>query len=205
MLMTNLKDLVVKYGMEIKGVIHIGAHYGIFEEVIFKEFTTNQAFFEPIDSSFAVIKNNFEGKYPIFNIALGNTTGKMSMYVDHCNSGMSSSILEPKEHLKYYPEIDFPEIKEVDIIKLKDAELDFSNYNFINIDVQGYELEVFRGAGKLLNEIDYIYTEVSTECLYANQPLVRDIDNYLVKFGFERVETVWTANAFGDALYIKVK
>jgi hypothetical protein len=87
-------------------------------------------------------------------------------------------------------------------------------FNFINIDVQGFELEVFRGAKKTLSQIDYIIAEVNKEELYRNCALVAEVDLFLSKYGFSRVETKWItdtnlgnyrpkAETWGDALYIK--
>ena len=45
-------------------------------------------------------------------------------------------------------------------------------YNFINIDVQGYELEVFKGSVEFLKTIDYIMTEVNRDELYKNCPMI---------------------------------
>jgi hypothetical protein len=78
-------------------------------------------------------------------------------------------------------------------------------YNFINMDVQGYELEVMRGAMNTLDKIDYIISEVNKEELYENCVRVDRLDNFLSKFGFKRVETNWEGVTWGDALYIKDK
>ena len=43
----------------------------------------------------------------------------------------------------------------------------------VTIDVQGYELEVFKGAQKTLRTINAIITEVSREPLYENSALVQ--------------------------------
>ena len=75
----------------------------------------------------------------------------------------------------------------------------------INIDVQGYELEVFKGGEKTLNSIDYIITEVNRDVVYQQNAFVEDIDLFLGKYGFIRCETSWDGNTWGDALYIKQK
>lgn len=56
---------------------------------------------------------------------------------------------------------------------------------FLKIDVQGGELDVLKGAGDVLDVIDWIYLEVSFVVLYSNQPLAGDIVAYLVNRGFE--------------------
>ena len=54
---------------------------------------------------------------------------------------------------------------------------------FLKIDVQGYELEVLKGAD--LNQIQYIYLEASYLKLYDSQPLIKDIIKYLSNRNFK--------------------
>jgi len=73
----------------------------------------------------------------------------------------------------------------------------------MNIDVQGFELEVLRGAKKTLKNIKWIMTEVNRDEVYENCCMVDEIDNFLLPYGLRRVETDWAGNTWGDALYVK--
>ena len=75
----------------------------------------------------------------------------------------------------------------------------------MNIDVQGYELEVLNGATKSLEDVDYILSEVNKAELYKGCPMIEDIDEFLGKFSFSRVKLEWYTGGedWGDALYIK--
>jgi N-acetylglutamate synthase-like GNAT family acetyltransferase len=77
------------------------------------------------------------------------------------------------------------------------------NYNLLSMDVQGYEMEVLKGAEELLPRIDYIITEVNTKELYSNCALLPEMDSFLQTRGFTRVETVMTDRDWGDALYVR--
>jgi hypothetical protein len=89
-------------------------------------------------------------------------------------------------------------------ISTLDSEIsDYTKYNFINIDVQGYELEVFKGSSNILQYIDYIISEVNRDELYKDCAQIDELDSYLSTFGFERVEIDWVGNTWGDAFYIK--
>jgi hypothetical protein len=126
------------------------------------------------------------------------------MFVEHANGGQSSSILEPKTHLDRYPHIHFTDKETVQMIKLDDFDYDVKKYNFINIDVQGYELEVFKGAINKLNNIQYIMTEINQDELYVKCTQIQELDEFLSKYGFERVDTHWWyGDGWGDAFYIK--
>ena len=77
------------------------------------------------------------------------------------------------------------------------------NYNFLNMDTQGYELEVLRGAEKTLRKIDCVYTEVNNTEVYENNALIEDIDDFLKEYDMVRVETDWMGGTWGDAFYIR--
>jgi len=130
------------------------------------------------------------------------------MNIETANLGQSSSILKPALHLTQYPHIKFNDTIDVDITTLDNFMNGLENntkYNMINIDVQGYELEVFKGAVKTLENIDYIITEVNRDVVYHQCVFIDDLDSFLSDFGFVRVETSWAGHTWGDALYIKNK
>ncbi|MEY4767509.1 MAG: hypothetical protein RL637_148 [Pseudomonadota bacterium] len=64
---------------------------------------------------------------------------------------------------------DLPSLDEIDMIK---------------IDVQGAELEVFKGAGQRLTEALVIWTGVEFIPLYEKQPLFSEVEQYLRQHGF---------------------
>ena len=83
--------------------------------------------------------------------------------------------------------------------------MSIDDFNMINIDVQGYELEVFKGSLESLNNIEYIMTEVNLDELYEGCPLMQDLDEFLGNiWGFKRVaQRIVGNNTWGDALYVK--
>jgi hypothetical protein len=203
-----------KYDLKIDGILHIGAHFGEEYETYESNDIKNLIFFEPVPVTFEKLKEKLNGKAMLVNTALGNSEGKISMNVETANNGQSSSILKPALHLLQYPHIKFEDTVEVNITTLDNFMTSYySNgfmgeapkYNMINIDVQGYELEVFKGGAKTLENIDYIITEVNRDVVYHQCPFIDDLDLFLSKFGFKRVETDWAGNTWGDAFYIKTK
>jgi len=193
--------------MNVKGVVHIGAHYG--EEI--QEYVDNGiqkiTVFEPLSKNFEVLAErlqNVNADIQGYQVALGSQKGTATMYLSS-NEAQSSSILKPKEHLEHHPDVSFDGTEEVEVSILDDYDL--GDANFINMDVQGYELEVLRGGKETLNNVDYVYCEVNRGEMYENNAMIDDIDKYLGEYGFERVETYWpeTWYKWGDALYIKKK
>jgi FkbM family methyltransferase len=206
-MLINFTNLRRKYNMNVKGVVHIGAHYG--EEI--QEYVDNGiqkiTVFEPLSKNFEVLAErlqNVNADIQGYQVALGSQKGTATMYLSS-NEAQSSSILKPKEHLEHHPDVSFDGTEEVEVSVLD--EYDLGDANFINMDVQGYELEVLRGGKETLNNVDYVYCEVNRGEMYENNAMIGDIDEYLGEYGFERVETYWpeTWYKWGDALYIKKK
>lgn len=203
----QIEDIIKKYNMNVSGVIHIGAHYG--EEVsgYVKVGIENIILFEPLKENFEVLKKNILPYSNLnikkYQVALGNQNTTITMNLSS-NNLESSSILKPKQHLNLYPDITFDRTEEVELQKLDDYNC--KNYNFINMDVQGYELEVLKGAKDTLNHIDYVYCEVNRDEIYEGNAYIEDIDQYLLNYNMRRVETSWWYDGdWGDALYIRGK
>lgn len=193
--------------MNIKGIVHIGAHYG--EEI--QEYVDNGIqniiVFEPLSDNFDVLARklqNVNADIQGYQVALGSEKTTATMYLSS-NEAQSSSILKPKEHLEHHPDVLFNGTEEVEVDILDNY--DIGNANFMNIDVQGYELEVFKGAKKTLENVDYIYCEINRGEMYEGNPMVEDLDEFLSEYKFKRVETHWpeTWYKWGDALYIKME
>lgn len=204
----NLKDLISLFNLKINGVIHVGAHRGQELENYIKLNCKNIILFEPLKANYEFLlkkihnTNHHRCKIVTYNTALGNIIGEIEMFLS-TNDLESSSILEPMEHKKIFRHVDFLSSK----ITVKIDRLDSykNNCNFLNLDTQGYELEVLKGSIDTLKHIDYIYSEVTSQELYRNNVKVADLDLFLNKYGFKRVYTHWDDKYYrmGDAFYVK--
>lgn len=203
-MLLNLTDLIQKYSLKVTGVIHVGAHHG--EEV--HEYRANGIkdiiLIEPCKAAFNYLRNKFAGHHHIelINVALAAVDGEAEMYTEIANKGQSNSLLEPVRHLQHYPEIKFTGKEKVKVMRMDTLFFD-NKYNMINMDVQGTEGAVIIGGKKTLEHIDYVYTEVNEDGaqLYKNATKISDLDDLLKDF--QRVETSWTEQGWGDALYIR--
>ena len=200
-----LIDITQHIKTPIHGIIQVGAHIGG-ELQILKKLSNNILMFEPQKNIFEQLIKNIKNEKTIIaeNIALGSSHGKLKMYKEHANGGQSSSLMVPALHTVQYPGIVFTDTEEVEVKTLDSYMEDKqSNYNLMLLDVQGYELEVLKGAPNTLKSIDYILCEVNRAELYKDCPMVEQIDLYLSQFGFKRSVTSWEGYTWGDALYIK--
>ena len=204
----DLEKELKKYDIFPKGFIQVGAHIG--QEVeIFKKLNKDAKIylFEPQSELFEKLKVKYENDncISLYNLALGDSKQKQTMYKDVNNDSQSSSILKPKEHLKYHSYIKFEkdnnEIINVDTLD----SLNIDGANILCVDVQGYELNVLKGSKISLKNIDALLVEINRKELYDGCPHVSEIDSFLKDFNYVRIVTKWWKKTipWGDALYIK--
>jgi FkbM family methyltransferase len=199
----DFNKLYNEHHLKINGVISIGSHDGSETKTFEDKGINNFIYFEPSIKNFELLKGNITDNGNLYNIALGEENKKMILYVENNNGGMSSSLLKSKLHSVYYPHIVFSEFEEVDMMRLDDIVFDRSKFNFINMDVQGYELNVLKGSTETLSHVDYIMTEVNKVELYENCVIVDELVEFLNGFGFKMVDINWYGDTWGDAFFIK--
>jgi FkbM family methyltransferase len=199
----------LKFTKDVYGIIHIGAHdceerYKYLFK--FNNITDNDIIWiDALKNKVDAIKSQHP-EIRIFNECISNTDNETVIF-NVTNNLQSSSFLKLKEHLHEHPDI-----YEVEKIEMKTKTLttfynennfEYSQYNFMALDIQGAELLALKGAGDILNSIDYIYIEVNTKELYENCGLLEDVEDYLGKFNFRRQTIYMTEHGWGDAFYVK--
>ena len=198
-----LHELVNKYRIHFKGVLHIGAHEC--EELADYEryLQRNQILWvEALPGKVAFCKNKFENLL-IENAIVSDKIETVKFNVS--NNGQSSSMLEFGLHSHFHPHVHYVTCFEGETKLLKDIICKYDiNYNFLNLDIQGAELKALKGMEEYLNKVDYVYTEVNSDYVYKECALISELDEYLLKFGLRRVETKWCCDyKWGDAFYIR--
>lgn len=201
----DIKQIHAAHG--IKGVMHVGAFAG--EEL--RSYRglglDNTMLFEPQPNLFNLVQEKTILNETVHNVALGSEQGEKEMYVswreggvEH-GSGASSSLMKPKKHLTEHADVLFKDTINVKVDVLDNYHT--LDYNFLNIDVQGYELEVLKGATASLPFIDAMILEVNRDEVYEGCPMVEDLDKFLYDFGFRRTATYWQSASWGDAVYAR--
>jgi FkbM family methyltransferase len=206
----KIENLIAKYNLNISGLIHVGIHYGEEHPAYLNLGIKNLLYFEADPNNYEVCKeflekNDSQGaSIKLLNKALGDDN-KILDFNLASNDSESSSFLKPKLHLSQYPWIKFDSSIKIQSYRLDDVIEDPEKYNTLILDVQGFELNVLKGATKSLNTINYVLTEINQAELYENCSLVSELDLFLSNLGFSRVETDFCGGTWGDALYIKDK
>ena len=199
--------------VKITGAIHVGAFLGEELSQYRALGLTNTILFEPQRKLFDIVNFKCIVKEKAFNVALGSEENVVGMFISDREGGVSngagasSSILAPKKHLTEHPEVTFPSKESITVKRfdkfVQENGVDISKHNLLNIDVQGYELEVLKGMGQELEKIQLIIAEVNRDEMYEGCPMIEDIDDYVKEFGFERIAVEWQSESWGDALYVK--
>ena len=169
-------------------IIEVGAHpYRGKEELFYKllDFFPNSKInaFEIDKTECQKLNTLSKNGVQFFPYALGYKEEIRKFY--ETNHPMCSSLYEPNiELLKLYHNLEVAYLK--NILEIKTMSIDkfmeiekIKSVDFIKIDIQGAELDVFKGANKCLENILLIVSEVEFIQIYKNQPLFGDVCSFL--------------------------
>ncbi|MBA3721239.1 MAG: FkbM family methyltransferase [Parachlamydiaceae bacterium] len=148
--------------------------------------------FEPVPELFNQLVQRTKSYLNVhpYQIALADYKGKMTFYLANYPSGSvsgSSSLLPPKEHLKYDP-CKFTKTIVVDAMDL-DSWASLNNVDHIDfmwLDMQGYELNMLK-VSELAKKVKIIYIEVIFVEAYKGQYLYGDVKKWMLQNGFELI------------------
>lgn len=213
-----LKEILTKYNLSPKGVIHCGAHFAEEHDDYVACGIERFVYIEPCSEAFMVMVNKFNStptfgntnpvievnfnNIKLVNCACGSEEGEMPMYVSHQNQGQSNSLLKPLLHTEQHPEIIFDDAEVVKVVTLDSLKV---TGDLLVMDCQGYEGQVLKGGVETIKQVSMIYTEVNRGQTYAGNMEVEEMDAFLAEYRFKRVETYWPSPSWtwGDAVYVK--
>ncbi len=203
-----LPQLIKKYGITLKGVMHLGAHQAEEAGVYHSHGASNVIWVEGNPELMPVLEEELK-KYPgqkVFNLLVSDEHGKeVSFKVT--NNFQSSSMLDFGTHQDHFPGVKVHHTLYLKTSRLdkfiEENNLDISDSNFLNIDLQGAELMAIKGLGNYLKNFDYVYTEVNIGRVYVGCATLYELDRYMHQMGFYRVELKLTKWQWGDAFYVK--
>lgn len=196
-----------EHGIQVKGILHIGAHTCEELDTYISWGITQQDIIWVDALDHLTQSNRARGILNCYTAVLDEDEGEKIFHVT--NNGASSSLLELGTHITSYPYIHVVNQIPVKTQKLstfiQSVGADISKYNIWNFDIQGSELHVLRGSKELLQYADCIYIEVNFEEVYKGCGLVEELDVLLKEYGLERVSTARVIENWGDAIYVRTK
>ena len=210
-MLIKFEYLAKRYGQP-KGIIHLGAHLAEELEDYLKQDIDNVVWVEANPQLFDALKQRLSNtKHKAFCTLLSDTDDnpmKFNIAKNHYNGNyQSSSVLDFGTHQYHHPHIVMESSIQLNSKTMNtlfsENNLEYSDYDFVNLDLQGYELPVIKGFGDNISKMKYIYTEVNTGEVYKNCTKLSELDDYLSIYGFTRVEIEMTDAEWGDAFYIK--
>lgn len=207
---------VQELGLSIRGVIHIGAHWGE-EKRAYEEIKIyRQVWIEPIPENFRTLCHTVALNRPgvhAFQLACGSMPSRSKMVISHSIRAETHSLAKLKRQLEVHPEHKQVGEVEVEVVRLDDLlekeGIRAEDFNLIVFDTQGTELDAMMGAQKTIAQMDCVVSEVGTLELYENMALEGQIDAWLKERGFKRMDTHWFGPKFegnqtyGDAFYLR--
>jgi FkbM family methyltransferase len=129
--------------------LDIGSNVGVYSILAAAEIGAQTIAFEPIPSTFGILEKNLalnqlnQNQVIAMNIGLGSIEGNLAFTKSH----------DTVNHVATEVEIHSGSIIQVPVRKLDDVltEITLNNVVIMKIDVEGFETEVLRGCGDLLN------------------------------------------------------
>jgi FkbM family methyltransferase len=188
------------------GVLHLGAHVGQ-ERDFYSKLKLKIMWVEANPKMYEILLQNLSDySDQVALLALLGSTNKTGVkFYLSSNEYASSSIY------KFGKEIGFSNLKMDDSIDLEMKRLDslfsaetISTYPHWVLDVQGSELEVLKGAGKLLDCCYSLQVEVTSRDLYEGGANAQQVVDFLRANGFIALQEI-EIGSHEDIFFIRVK
>jgi FkbM family methyltransferase len=205
----DLFGLCVRHRVEVKGVLHVGAHEGKEIETYERLGAKAVVFVEANPAVHARLAAAMAGRAGVVTVgrAISDRPGRVTMHL--ASFDQSSSLLPMQQHREVYPQIVPAGTVEVeactlDHLVLEELRLAPEQFTLLNIDVQGAEALVLKGATRILPHVNAINVEVSFTELYRGGALIEEIEALLAGAGFRRVALLSPFHpTWGDAFYVR--
>lgn len=172
-----------------RSVIHIGANDGG-ERDVYARFKLTVLWVEALPDMYQTLTANLS-RYPAqkaVNALVTDRDGETYQFHVSNNSGASSSIYDLQEHKQLWPDVAFTKtinLKSTTLpTLLREAGMSAVGFDALILDVQGAELLVIQGAGRVLESLRYIKAEAADFESYRGCCTVATLSQALKEKGF---------------------
>jgi FkbM family methyltransferase len=179
--------------MKNNGIIHIGANGGQESDMYYNNNNPKVIFIEASPFVMPTLLNRIEkykNQIAIQALVTDKDGIEYDFLCDKNNAGQSSSLFDFHLHKKMFPNVIMGESikligKTLPSI-LKENYINIEEYSIINMDVEGAELLVLKGAVDILHKFDTITLEASDFESRIGQPKLHEIDDFMTLNGFDK-------------------
>ena len=169
-------------------IVDVGGATGATAKIFSQYFQNTKIWiFEPIEENYRKLQSlsSENNNFIIIPKAAGNKKGKTTLNIASRITSSSLFALNPDKDSKFFSEIlKTEETKEIEITTLDDALPKDKHISILKLDVQGYELEVLKGASEVLTNIILIILEMNNHDGYQGAPKYYEVDKYLRENNF---------------------
>ena len=202
-------------GYDLNGVVQAGANDGEEIENFIRMGIDNLIAFEPLESAFNILQERYGSKAACFKLGL-HDTNKMATLLATDGDGKGASLFESVET---HPEVqaNWPDQKvlsgteEIELVrfdkwakqfnKTKHEDergnnhiIDLSQYDTLQLDTQGNEMEILLGMGKWLKQFKYLCIELSVTPVYKGETPGAEVAAWLKTQGFTLDSPIYEHN-----------
>lgn len=172
-------ELLRANGLRPRHIIDVGAYRGDFARDCLRVWPEARiTCFEPqphMQAALRALDGQHPGQIAVYDCLLGAADGEA---VPLHQAETASSVLA--EHVANHPSIERP-LRTLDGLR---GALAFGPGDLLKLDVQGYELEVLKGAQETLGEVQAIVAEVNLLDIHKEVPLLPELVAWLDARGF---------------------
>lgn len=181
--------------------IDIGTRGGFQDDLAPIAFAVDAVGFEPEKKAYAEIEGRISGpwrKARFLPYAIAGVSGRRTLSVP--KDPVSTTLLTPDISIgKRFDKTQFYDVQqqiEVETLTLDDAlaEVELASRDFLKIDIEGAELDVFNGAPETINDLLAVKTEVAFLAHRKDQPLAHHLADFFYDRGFELMDLIEPAN-----------
>ncbi len=173
----------------IKTIIDVGANTGQFSSAIYCFLPKAHIYaFEPLPDCYEILRRRLSRckTFTAFCIAIGEKNGEVTFR--RSSFSKASSVLPmAKLHKQAFPwsqgesELKVPQYRLDESLK----DIHIKQNALLKIDVQGYELQVLKGAERILHQISLVLVETSFQPLYEGQCSFEQVYDFMKTHGFK--------------------
>ena len=177
----SLEHNAVPFGSEFATVLDVGSSRGQFALFALTRFPEARLVcFEPLPEAYTTLRKTITGQNAkLHNVALGSLRSENTMHVS-AKDDSSSLLAIGAQQLTTFPGTHEDRTTKVTVDVLNTyLDDDLPRPCLLKIDVQGFELEVLKGAGDGLSRVDEVLVEASFVELYTGQALADEVIGYL--------------------------